>query len=301
MCNYAPIMVSVYDRIATFKECITALQNCENAEFTDLFVVSDAAQSPSANNKVSKIREFCDQIQGFRSVNKIYREINLGSFESITSAEKEILQKYGRIIVLEDDVVVSNNFLNYMNEMLNKFENHKEIFSISAYSPPNLNDVINDFKVFTANMHCPWGYATWLDRYSLVNPQKNNLLWFRRNKLKTFLIALKNPHLINALIDDFKHPSLGYADVRITSQMLELGLYSVYPNKSLTRNIGNDGTGTRGARNKKLHYQKIYNGDMSDIKMITQKKKLQKKIFSNGANFNKDYLKNFFKILVKIW
>lgn len=46
------------------------------------------------------------------------------------------INKHGKIIVVEDDIVTSVSFLTYMNAMLEKYKNYKQIYSIGGYNLP---------------------------------------------------------------------------------------------------------------------------------------------------------------------
>ena len=71
---------------------------------------SDGPKSDTDKEKVLEVREYIKTISGFKRVNLVEREQHLGLANSIINGVTEIINKYGRIIVLEDDMVSSPYF-----------------------------------------------------------------------------------------------------------------------------------------------------------------------------------------------
>lgn len=242
--NCAPILVSVYDRYDIFSKCIAALQKNDFSQNSEIFIVSDGPKNDSSVENINKVRDFARNIKGFKKLNLIFRTENFGSFKSITEAEHEILQKYGKIILLEDDIITTPGFLKFLNAALVRYEKDKSIFSVSSYVHPIT--YANKFNGYclSAPFHCPWGYATWLDRYNKINPNINPLLEIKKHKNLYKILNKYSPLFLKSLIEDF-NKNLGYIDVRISTQMMLRKMTSIYPAKSLSYNIGFDGSGER--------------------------------------------------------
>lgn len=239
--DLAPILVCVYDRIDHFKQCIESLKQCELAGESDIFIMSDGPARWEDVRKVKEVREYVNTISGFKSVNKIFRRNNWGVPDAIKDAFRTILRRYKKIIFMEDDIVVSPNFLEYMNKSLDFYRDDKRIYSISGYCPPI--DIPEDYErdIFLTHRFNPWGYGTWWDRienidisYISINRQlkkKNDFKKYKKIGNDVFVSLLTWPR-------DY-YPG----DYSICLQMVEKGLYSVTPVVSKTNNIGNDGSG----------------------------------------------------------
>ena len=117
----APIALFVYNRPDHARRTIEALRANILANESDLIVFSDAPKPETQVEKVVEVRQYIRQIVGFRSVTIVERESNFGLARSIVDGVTTTLKKYGRIIVLEDDMVTSPYFLTYMNEALEKY------------------------------------------------------------------------------------------------------------------------------------------------------------------------------------
>jgi len=253
----APIFVSVYTRLDTFKKCIEALKENSLAIHSELYVGSDASSRAEDDALVKEVRDFAKGITGFKQVHLIFREQNIGGFESCIQAEKMILEKHGKIIFLEDDVIASKSFLSFLNEALSRFKDDQSVFSISAYCPPVAYAPQWNNRILVAPFHCPWGYATWLDRYQTISPRFNPYPQVIRDKTSVNYIIRNAPFMLEALRDDYFNSALGYADVRLSFQVMLRKMGSLYPAFSLTRNIGLDGFGMRMPRNDELIKQSI--------------------------------------------
>ena len=131
-----PIALFVYNRLGHTQRTIEALKKNILAEDSDLIVFSDAQKSEAEADAVCEVRKFIREIDGFKSVSLVEREVNLGLARSIIDGVTTIVSKYGRIIVLEDDMVTSQYFLTYMNEALEKYADDDRVVSIHGYVYP---------------------------------------------------------------------------------------------------------------------------------------------------------------------
>jgi hypothetical protein len=154
-------------------------------------------------------------------------------------------------------VIVSKSFLSFLNEALSRFKDDHSVFSISAYCPPVAYAPQWNNRILSAPFHCPWGYATWLDRYQAISPRCNPYPQVIRDKAIVNYVVRNAPFMLEALRDDHFNPALGYVDVRLSFQVMLRKMVSLYPSFSLTRNIGLDGFGARMARNDELMKQLI--------------------------------------------
>lgn len=286
---YAPIAVSVYSRVNHFKECISALQKNSLAVQSDLYIVSDASSRTSDDNQVEEVRDFARGITGFKNVNLIFREQNLGGFESVIQAEKIILEKHGKIIFLEDDVIASKSFLDFLNGGLTQYEDNKSIFSIASYCPPPAVTEKWKNSALSAPFHCPWGYATWKDRYQSINPRKNTYPVILNNKKIINYITQNAPFMLEALRGDYFN-DMGCTDVRITFQMLLQGMVTIYPAVSLSRNIGFDGSGQKMGMNKNLMIQPICDDyDVTSWQIINDES-FQTRLVGHGGEDSRQFI-----------
>lgn len=242
MKKYAPIVVYTYNRLDHLKKTIAALKENHLAMESDLFIVSDAAKDNNAEQSVNKLRDFINSVDGFNSVNKIYREKNLGAFKSIMSAEKEVLSDYGKVISLEDDIVTSRNFLDFINAGLDFYQESDQTLTVAGYCHPIDISKNCEFDSWNSPWHCPWGYGTWRKKYDRIDLYKNPLSEISNNKELLKTLKRSGDFFLDTLYFDALG-KISAADARICGQMLLHGLHTVMPTKSKVSNIGCDGSG----------------------------------------------------------
>lgn len=252
--SHAPIIVTVYDRLQHFQQCIGALQRNGPAKESELYVVSDAPGKPDHASKIDQVRAYARSITGFKQIHLIFREENYGAFRSCLAIMQQVMDEHSRFIYLEDDVLAAPNFLDYMNDGLNFYEADQRVFSIAAYTLPI--QFPKNFKagVFFQPSHCPWGFATWKDRYVKVDFSvcDRYSVALGNSKLYDKLISTGN-YMIQILRAD-SVGQLQVPDVRICFHQFIHDLYTVYPRDSKVMNIGLDGSGMHSGTDKKKKY-----------------------------------------------
>ena len=110
--------------------------------------------------KNKKIREYLKKINGFKKIIIVERKSNLGTSKNIAFGLKQIFKKYSKNIIIEDDILISKNFLHQMNYFLEKFSGNKNISSIEGYMYPVKFDKTVPNYFYLKGSGC-WGWATW--------------------------------------------------------------------------------------------------------------------------------------------
>ena len=237
----APIILFVYKRPEHARRTIEALHNNKLAGHSKLFVFSDGPRSGQDRQPVQQVREYFRTVSGFESVVIIEREQNLGLAGSIIAGVTEIVNRYGRGIILEDDMVTSPYFLAYMNEALNMYENTEDVVSIHGYIYPVDKKLPDTF--FLLGSDC-WGWATWKRGWDLFEPDGRKLVSEirMRNLQMRFDMNGSYPYM-RMLIDQTQGKNDSWA-VRWYASALINNRFTLYPGKSLVSNIGVDASGT---------------------------------------------------------
>lgn len=155
----APIVLFVYNRPWHTMQTVKGLLQNELAAQTDLIVYSDGPKSSKAKDSVEEVRKYIRSICRFRHVNIIEREENLGLARAITMGVTDVIEEYGRVIVMEDDMISSPYYLRYMNEALNLYNDEDKVMHIAGYTLP-FNKAGLPETFFTRAPYC-WGWATW--------------------------------------------------------------------------------------------------------------------------------------------
>jgi len=238
--SLSPIVLFVYNRPWHTEQTVGALQKNELAKESELFIYSDEAKNADAQKSVDEVRRYIDSVDGFKKVTIVKREKNWGLADSIIDGVTNIINKYGKIIVLEDDLVTSPYFLRFMNEGLNFYKDENKVMHISGYVYPIENSDLED-TYFIKPTSC-WGWATWDRAWKYFKKDKDlNLEIFDKKMIKDF--NLNNSYNYFYQIIANKNKILNtWAIFWYTSVYLNGGL-SLHPKKSFVKNIGYDGEG----------------------------------------------------------
>ena len=241
MNKLAPIVVFTYNRPNHTQRTVESLLKNPLANKSDLIIFSDAAPTPSQRQAVDEVRSYLTELTGFRSIKVIHRDKNFGLAESIIQGVTEVLQHSEKVIVLEDDMVVSPYFLEYMNEALEQFVDDDRVISVHGYVYPV--DIELPEAFFIRGADC-WGWATWRRGWALFNSNGQYLLdeLVRRHLIQEFAYNGAYPFL-NMLKEQIKGENNSWA-VRWYASAFLANKLTLYPGRSLVNNIGNDGSGT---------------------------------------------------------
>ena len=236
-----PIILFVYNRPFHTKLVIDALLKNELANRTPLIIYSDGAKREYHVEAVRNVREIIHKIKGFANIEIIERKINIGLADSIISGVDEVLNKYDQTIVLEDDLITSPFFLQYMNDALRLYSDREKVASVHGYCYPVQRQMPDTF--FLKGADC-WGWGTW----------KRAWKTFERNPLVLLSQLAKNNRIkqfdYDGTVNNYKmlrKQAAGKIDswaIRWHASCFLQNMFTLYPGKSLIKNIGNDQTGT---------------------------------------------------------
>ena len=237
----SPIVLFAYNRINHIQQVIKALLRNEYASDSDLIIYSDASKNDNTVQEVQCVRQYLSTVSGFKSVKVIERLENFGLAKNIIDGVTSVINQYGKVIVLEDDLVVSPYFLKYMNEALDFYEKEEQVISIHGYIYPVKQKLPETF--FIKGADC-WGWATWKRGWDLFCSDGKYLLKEieKRNLKKEFDFDNSYPYY-RMLKYQIEGKNNSWAIRWYASAFLHNKL-TLYPGRSLVNQIGMDGSGT---------------------------------------------------------
>jgi len=237
----APIALFVYNRLKHLQLTLESLQKNNLVKDSELFIFSDGPKDLSMKNDVEKVRAYLGSIKGFKKVHITERPINLGLSQSVISGVTGIVNEYGKIIVLEDDLVVSPYFLKFMNDGLSLYEDKEKIISICGYMYPI--KIKNNGVIFFRIPDC-WGWATWKRGWDFFEPDGNKLLKELKEKNLFRQFNLNNALNFAAMLKRQAEGKIDSWVIRWYASSFLNHKLSVYPSKSLVDNTGLDFSGS---------------------------------------------------------
>jgi hypothetical protein len=244
MTDLAPIVLFVYNRVWHVKQTINSLKNNDLALESELIIYSDGPKdSDKISNEVIEVRKYLKEINGFKKITVIERENNLGLSASIIDGVSSVLDKFGSIIVLEDDMLTSPLFLKYMNSALNLYKDNSNVISIHGYQYP-LNDYQNLPDTFFIKGADCWGWATWSRGWNFFEPNGTKLLNELNSKKLQKEADFNNTFNFTQMLKDQINGKNDSWAVRWYMSAFINNKLTLYPKKSFVHNIGNDGSGS---------------------------------------------------------
>lgn len=168
----APIVLFCYRRLGVLQQTFEALKNNELASQSNLIIFSDGYKNDEDKKGVEDVRQYIKTMSGFKGIKVIESPYNKGLAHSIINGVTKVVNEYGKIIVVEDDILTSPYFLNYMNDALNMYEKADEVACISAYTYPIKTE---KQSFFIKGADC-WGWATWKRGWELFEFNGQKLL-----------------------------------------------------------------------------------------------------------------------------
>jgi hypothetical protein len=238
-----PIVLFVFNRPWHTKQTIETLKKNSLAIESNLFFYSDGPKTVADEPKVKEVRDYINTLNGFKKIQITHREKNLGLAKSIISGVTDIVNKYGRVIVMEDDLISSVNFLEFMNQALIAYEANKEIFSVTGYNfLPRMPAGYKE-QVFLSYRPSSWGWGTWADRWNKADWEVKNFDTFMRNKKDQVRFNRGGDDLTGMLVKQMKGEIDSWGIRWCFTHFLH-DAFCIVPVVSKINNIGFDESGT---------------------------------------------------------
>jgi hypothetical protein len=247
----APVVLFTFNRPMHTRKVLDALAACDGARDTLLYVYADGPRTdkgPEEEAQVAAVRALLREENRFLEVQVVEREENFGLGRSIIDGVSRIIRQHGRVIVLEDDLVVHPSFLRYMNYYLDAFEHQQKVYHVCGFQRESWLQFFLKPTYCTRFMNCS-GWGTWADRWEQLNLdlaaietylkrpehfasfnyhilEMSNQLELNRERLRTWAI-------------------FWYATIQMK------GGLCINPRFSFVQNIGDDGSGTNMGKTDK--------------------------------------------------
>lgn len=255
----APIVLFVYNRPVHTLKTLQALAANTLAPHSKLYIFQDGLRSNASEKEIKEYNEVASVISSFNwpgQLEIIVSPVNKGLAASIIGGVTNTTAKHGKIIVLEDDLITSAGFLQYMNDALTTYEHEPRVMHVSGYLFPVHLKLSETFFHTTTNS---WGWATWKNRWVFFNNNATEL--YNQLQATHKLNAFNLDGYGNSLqqLQDNMSGKINTWAVKWEASVFLQGGFCLYPGKSLLRNIGHDDTGVHcSAHNYELYtYQPI--------------------------------------------
>jgi hypothetical protein len=138
---------------------LESLRRCEGFEASLVTIFVDGPKNEADRAAVEDVRMYVASL-GLPNVRHIFSDFNRGLRQAVYDGVSAICEEHGRVIVLEDDLVLSPIALRFFNGALDHYEEAEEVWSIAGYlyDTPGLR---NFHRTLVLPYAHPWGWATW--------------------------------------------------------------------------------------------------------------------------------------------
>jgi len=259
---WAPIALFTFKRPEHTRRTLESL--AQNSEFLDspLFVYSDGSRNEGEVDQVEETRRLVrDWPHPMKTI--IEREKNWGLANSVIAGVSDLCKRFGRVIVVEDDLIVSPIFLNYMNTSLDRYMYEPKVMQISGHMFPV--DIISKDDAVMLPFTTSWGWATWSRAWKLFDPNMAGFEVLKNNKKLRKKFDFDGGYPCFKMLES---QSAGRVDSWAVRWYLSVFLneaYALYPTHSLVKNEGDDETATHiSKRTLKREYKDICEKEISN-------------------------------------
>ena len=246
---YAPIAIFAFNRPEHLSNLFASLLTNPEAEFSEIYLFIDGPRNNDEKELTAETAKIGEDFSKFLNLTIFQKEKNLGLSESILGGIDKVLLNHDRVIVLEDDLELSPIFLRFVNRGLEVHISDLSVASIQGFSMIDLKS--SESSYFLRGADC-WGWATWSNRWDSLVRDPRILLDQLRNKKLTRDFDLKGAYPYTNMLERNCNNAIDSWAIRWHASMFLEGKVSLYPAKSLVKNMGRDGSGTHGGSQEEV-------------------------------------------------
>ncbi|MFN4762869.1 FkbM family methyltransferase [Gillisia sp. Q332] len=284
--SLAPIILFVYNRPWHTEETLEALMNNELANQSTLYIYCDGPKADASEeylNKIKEVRNLIRKKNWCKEVVIIERDSNLGLANSVIKGVSEVIERHGKVIVLEDDILTGKYFLKFMNDGLEIYENDELVYGVSGYCFPHSKK--NQEKTYFLPIMSSWGYGTWKNRWNKINFSGEELLNEVVSEKLVNQLDFGEIQFYRMLQDQVSGKNDSWAVRFYVSMYLNNGVF-LYPNSALLKNIGFDGSGVHCTFDSSKIHEGPFDNNI-DIPVKREKVEVKRKISQNFLDKDK--------------
>lgn len=256
----APVMITTLSRKSYLERALISLSKNSYAKYTDLFISVDYPPSEKYEEGYRQVCEFLKEFDfsSFKSVEVTYQRRNLGGTGNAFFLENKVRKVSDKIITSEEDNEFAPCFLEYMNKMLDKYQDDKRVLAICGASTGEKFD--NESEYIFSKAYSPYGVGLWESKMELLRTKGQDYVLNPKNwsteKMKMFRRKSRifsGKYICDVLCKDYglfwlDNKTLAWVDSMFTIFMYMTDCVCVLPRIAKSRTWGNDGKGHSGMK-----------------------------------------------------
>lgn len=237
-----PIALFTYNRAEHTARVLNSLTNCARLDECSLHIYCDAPKQEEHAAGVEASRQVVREHAAKFDATVIERDTNLGLARSIVDGVTDLCNRYGRAIVLEDDLVLSPSFIDYMLQALDRYADEENVYQISGYMFPISQPKGAD--AFFLPLITTWGWAIWQRAWRIFDWDASDALEQLKDPSMRRSFDLQNSYPYSVMLENqLKGISQSWG-ILFWWQVFKVRGLALHPRHSLVWNGGFDNTGT---------------------------------------------------------
>jgi hypothetical protein len=238
----APLALFVYRRTDLLNTVLDALEACPEFPGTPVFIYSDGPKNPKAEADVLAVR---DLVRGRLRANMTLIESpeNKGLSRSIISGVSDLCERYQRVIVMEDDLIVSPIILTWFNDLLDRFEHDERIMQISGHMFDSPKLAARN-RAIAFPMATSWGWATWDRAWNEFDEKATGWEVLKQDRALRRRFDLDGVYPYYRMLRRQMAGEIDSWAIRWNWTLFKAGGLTVFPPRSLVANDGLEGGAT---------------------------------------------------------
>lgn len=240
----APIAIFIYRRPEHLRRTLLSLGRCRGFEGSPIIVFSDGPRDASESAEVEATRRVARELLD-EHTEYVFSDLNLGLAQSVIRGVSQTLGRFGRVIVLEDDLEVAPNFLEFMNAALDRYANETSVMQVSGYLF-DVPEFVGRQDAFFLPLTVSWGWATWQRAWKSFDPSATDWEQLNGDADLRRRFNLDGAYDYSAMLLRQMTGKTNSWAIRWYWTVFKSSGLTLFPPQSLVRNTGADGSGTHG-------------------------------------------------------
>lgn len=295
----APVVLFVYNRKKHTERILECLDKQNLASETDLYIFCDGCKRPSDAEKIQEVRNLVKAYKekaNFRNVIISESPTNKGLAKSVIEGVTDVLRESEEVIVVEDDLIISDDYLEFMNQALQYYKDDRRINSIGGYIADYGNDGIIFYKdIYFSGMFECWGWAIWRDRWNTIEWSFDYWKSVGKKPKTIYNLAKGGGVSLLIMLYDYLDGRNDSWAVRAACDQIIKGTYTVLPTKTKIVNEGFDGSGTNCIQENRQ--ERMINDTQVEFCPFYENRNVQKKIIKLRSSYS-NYKRLFIGFLI---
>ena len=240
----APIAVFAYNRPDHLQLTLQSLVACEGFDDAPVTIFIDGPKNEAGAQTTKQVRQVALRVLG-ESADIRVSATNQGLSKSIVAGVGELVARHGKVIVVEDDLILAPPFLEFMNAALNRYQSNDNVYQITGFMF-DIPELADQEEAIFLPMVSTWGWATWDRAWKVFDANATGWGRMRQDRQLRRRFNFDGAYPYSWLMERQQRGRSDSWGVRWYWSVFQRDGVTLFPPVSMVRNTGQDGSGTHG-------------------------------------------------------